>query len=125
MTVESIFKTVYQRISVGPRDPRRPIHIPHPNTDKPPPIAIVPQQDYVAIRVNQLFLVAARQWFTQIEPIVFASTEFLYDGKTPDRSLRCRSEEGPGPSPRNNSAEHASVRPTPLSRRQIYFYYGA
>lgn len=39
------------------------------------------RQSYFQVRVNQLFLAASRQWFTAIEPMVVALSEFSYDGK--------------------------------------------
>ncbi|WP_156679941.1 hypothetical protein [Sphingomonas profundi] len=78
-------------IQSEPRRPREPIRIPdghvRPQAPAPqPPIAaddadIVAKRDYVMVRLNQLFLADQRRWFTEIEPSVFASTEFLYDGK--------------------------------------------
>jgi hypothetical protein len=60
----------------------------------PPPTATAPpspprrqndafegQKDYFKIRVNQLFLAAQSKWFVNIDPVVFALTEFQYDGK--------------------------------------------
>jgi hypothetical protein len=39
-----------------------------------------PRQSYFQLRVNQLFLAATRKWFTSIEPMVVALSEFSFGG---------------------------------------------
>jgi hypothetical protein len=90
-SIGSIWQKVYAKISGEERNPRKPIKVKDANTSRPPkPVGpgspnpvdtIQPQRDYVLIRVNELFLSESRQWFTEIEPVVFASTEFLYGGQ--------------------------------------------
>jgi hypothetical protein len=78
--IGQIWDKVHAKIVSDKRDPRNPLPIRDENTDSPrkstDPITL--QKDYIQIRVNQLFLSESRRWFTEIEPIVFASTEFLY-----------------------------------------------
>ncbi|HEY9347928.1 MAG TPA: hypothetical protein VIQ53_21555 [Inquilinus sp.] len=99
--VAGIWDRLYRAISASPSSPRQPIQIrpDHVRPSRPPPRdpapagdtvvrpgtarsgdAIEAQEDYVSIFLNQLFLANSRKWFTQIEPTVFASTEFLYAG---------------------------------------------
>jgi hypothetical protein len=59
------------------RKPREPFWVPD---EMPPRRPIEPQKDYVGLRINQLYLRDQRQWFTTIDPAVYASTEFLYGG---------------------------------------------
>jgi hypothetical protein len=90
-SIGKIWQTVYAKISGEERDPRKPIRVKDANGSRPqrpvdsgqtkPVDRFQPQEDYVLIRVNELFLSESRQWFTEIEPIVFASTEFLYGGQ--------------------------------------------
>jgi hypothetical protein len=72
-----IWNRISSRIIRAERKPRAPIPV-SPGAPAMPPAE--PQQDYVGLRINQLFLHDARQWFTKIEPAVYVSTEFLYAG---------------------------------------------
>ncbi|MGB4850358.1 MAG: hypothetical protein WBP41_20700 [Saprospiraceae bacterium] len=40
-----------------------------------------PDQEYFLVRVNEMFLSFRRKWFTTFDPMVFITSEFLYDGK--------------------------------------------
>lgn len=40
----------------------------------------VPDGHYFVLRVHQAYLAAARQWFARYDPMLFALTEFTYDG---------------------------------------------
>lgn len=86
----------------GPvRDPRGPLVIPPDHVFQPAgpqpapsdpspsqpmgpsqPDRIEPQAGYVGIRINQLYLHHVRRWFTEIEPVVYSTTEFLYGNAT-------------------------------------------
>ena len=85
---------IWQRLSAiinGPvRDPRGPRMVPPSHVTKPGgaqpapcepdrrPDQIEPQRDYIGIRINQLYLHYGHKWFTEIEPVVYSTTEFLY-----------------------------------------------
>jgi hypothetical protein len=47
---------------------------------KPKPEPFVQNEHYFVLRVHQAYLAAARQWFTTYDPMLFALTEFTYDG---------------------------------------------
>jgi hypothetical protein len=68
---------IVSQIARSKRKLREPIAVRHVGPERPP---IKPQKDYVGLRINQLFLHDSRQWFTTIEPAVYAGTEFLYAG---------------------------------------------
>jgi hypothetical protein len=74
----AIWNKISNSIIYSGRKPREPF----PVSDEKPPQrpTIEPQRDYVGLRINQLYLRDQRQWFTTIEPAVYASTEFLYGG---------------------------------------------
>ena len=88
------FGTIWTKVSGmlvnGPvRRPLDPIRIPADHVAGPPKAPstdqkdrIEPQQGYVGIRINQLYLHHNRRWFTEIEPVVYSATEFQYAGKT-------------------------------------------
>lgn len=38
-------------------------------------------QHYFQVMINEMFLVNDRQWFSQIDPIVYAVSQFVYNGK--------------------------------------------
>jgi hypothetical protein len=85
-SIGKIWQAVYAKISGDERDPRKPIKVKDPETGGPQRPrdsagTIQPKKDYILIRVNELFLSQSRKWFTEIEPLVFASTELLYDGQ--------------------------------------------
>jgi hypothetical protein len=81
-TIDNIWRSVSTRIIKGPSKPREPIRVPDANTDSPvrPQDTVQVGKDYFQIRINQLFLSASRKWFTDIEPMVFAVSEFQYAG---------------------------------------------
>jgi hypothetical protein len=72
-----IWNKISNSIIHGGRKPREPFPVPD---EKPPQRPIEPQKDYLGLRINQLYLRDQRQWFTTIDPAVYASTEFLYGG---------------------------------------------
>lgn len=87
--ISDIWSRAYQAIRAEPRKPRMPLRIPddHVIYTKPAPAAgenessqIRPKKDYLVVVLNQLFLADSRRWFTDIEPVVFASSEFIYNG---------------------------------------------
>jgi hypothetical protein len=80
--VGGLFGWLRDKVPAGERASWAPIRIPpgHASgTGSDLPIRAF--EDYIGLRVNQLFLAAERRWFTEIEPAVFASVEFLYGGK--------------------------------------------
>jgi hypothetical protein len=38
-------------------------------------------QHYFQVMINEMFLANAREWFTQIDPLVYVVSEFVYNGK--------------------------------------------
>ena len=42
---------------------------------------IIPQRHYFAVVVDEIFLSESRKWHREFDPMVFAITEFVYDGK--------------------------------------------
>jgi hypothetical protein len=78
--VARFFGGIYDRLSQSQRQAWAPIRIlpGHGSDPDAAPVPIVKDDDYIAVRVNQLFLATDRQWFTTVEPGVFASVEFLY-----------------------------------------------
>lgn len=87
--ISKIWNRVYEAIRADPRQPRLPFRIPddHVIYSNPMPAVgdsassrIRASKDYLLVILNQLFLADSRRWFTEIEPVVFASSEFIYNG---------------------------------------------
>lgn len=59
------------------------IRIPSENIDPPLRVAsaFVRDQQYFQVTVNEMYLTYEREWFKTWEPIVYTTTQFLYDGK--------------------------------------------
>jgi hypothetical protein len=57
------------------------VSIPSSHVDEPerlgPPLE--PDRHYFQVRVNEMFLSHARQWYAQYDPLVFVGSEFIYD----------------------------------------------
>lgn len=89
MGISDIWNRVFQAFRADPREPRQPVRIAEDhvvNTRRSPPqgnggaTEIRAKKDYLLVVLNQLFLADSRRWFTEIEPVVFASSEFIYNG---------------------------------------------
>jgi hypothetical protein len=40
-----------------------------------------PDRHYFVVRINEMYLAAQRKWFSVIDPVVFVTSEFIYDKK--------------------------------------------
>jgi hypothetical protein len=81
-TLGERWQGLWDRIRQGPsRLPSR-IAIPRGNVDRPAGAALRRGESYFQVRVNELYLAAGRQWFSQYDPLVFAVSEFTYDKRS-------------------------------------------
>jgi hypothetical protein len=57
------------------------VAIPSSHVDEPARLGapLEPDRHYFQLRVNEMFLSHARQWYTQYDPLVFVGSEFIYD----------------------------------------------
>jgi hypothetical protein len=72
---------VWDRLWRGQRSTPTGVQIPHAHVDGAAGAAPAPfrrNQDYFQIIVNELFLASSRKWFTTIDPLVLAVSEFTY-----------------------------------------------
>ena len=80
-SVSALWKTVTESILSSPRQPPSVVPIPitrvEPQAELKEPFA--GGNDYFEVRINQMFLRAGRKWLTQIDPMVFVVSEFLYN----------------------------------------------
>lgn len=80
-TIQSLWSRISDTILSSPRRPPSAVVIPAENVDIAEHLVqpFVPRRDYFQIRVNQLFLKADRKWLTEIDPVVFTVSDFLYN----------------------------------------------
>ena len=57
------------------------VAVPADHVDNPVRLgsALVPNQSYFQVRVNEMFLSHSRDWFAKYDPLVFVGSEFIYD----------------------------------------------
>ena len=82
-SISALWKIISDSVLNSPRQPPSMVTIPishvEPRADLEEPFAA--GNDYFEVRINQMFLRDNRQWLTQIDPMVFVVSEFLYKGE--------------------------------------------
>jgi hypothetical protein len=94
MTIGERFGHLWDRVRHAARQEPATVRIPADHVVGAPPVTTKPtsgtdsesnqftaNEHYFQVRVNELFLVNQRDWFTVYDPIVVTSTEFLYGDK--------------------------------------------
>src|SRR5262249_23437968 len=76
-----LWNTISNQIISSPRHTPSAITIPTDHVDQAASLGgtFLPNQHYFQVRINELFLTNAREWFSTIDPMVFIVSEFLYD----------------------------------------------
>jgi hypothetical protein len=87
-TFSGLWTQITGRIAASPRQRPSTVRIPADHVDpgkptqaghEPSDRAFRSDEDYFQVRVNEMFLHAARKWFSAIDPVVFVVSEYIYD----------------------------------------------
>ncbi len=77
----SVTTAISEHVVTSQRKPPSTLQIPLDHTDRQAQMSdpFLPDQDYFQVRINQLYLADERKWFTEVDPMVFVVSEFLYN----------------------------------------------
>jgi hypothetical protein len=92
MSIRERLSTLWSHVRHAERESPTRLRIPSDHVDRPPSAdasavsgaasdgeRLTKDEHYFQVRVNELFLVNQRDWFTDFDPVVVANTEFLYE----------------------------------------------
>lgn len=74
-------KSLFDKVSHGASVQPTWVPIPASRVDEPARLgaALARDRQYFQVRVNEMYLANSREWWVEYDPMVFASTEFIYD----------------------------------------------
>ena len=77
------FSDIWKKITESPSYRPARINIPANHVDIGAKLQtpFVKNENYFVVRINELFLSYSRKWFSTYDPVVFATTEFIYNAE--------------------------------------------